>query len=201
MLKLEVCDRSNWFFPSGRTSIESSLGSLLVTGLIWSCRQCLTVEKVEMAPRNHRLVCFLMPDGTNAPFCAILLPNAELKETEVAIREHLISQVPAGWIPSLFVFLTKMTLNISDKIDRQYLLQLYKDSNQSFSPQPQTFPPSHGPSSCVKESDPAASSETEAVIRQAWSQVLGVDASHIRDDSNFVSLGGSSINAIKLVAV
>lgn len=38
------------------------------------------------------------------------------------------------------------------------------------------------------------------VLRQAWSQVLGVDASHIRDDSSFARLGGSSINAIKLVA-
>jgi aryl carrier-like protein len=98
------------------------------------------------------------------------------------------------------VFLTNMPLNTSDKIDRQHLLQLYKDSNQSSSQQSPTSPLSNGPEPRIKGSNPA-SSEPEAVIRQAWSQVLGVDASHIRDDSNFVRLGGSSINAIKLVAV
>jgi amino acid adenylation domain-containing protein len=158
------------------------------------------VEKVEIAPGNHRLVCFLVPDGISAPFCAILLPNEELTRIEVAIREHLNREVPAGWVPSSFVFLTNMPLNTSDKIDRQHLLQLYKDSNQSSSQQSPTSPLSNGPEPRIKGSNPA-SSEPEAVIRQAWSQVLGVDASHIRDDSNFVRLGGSSINAIKLVAV
>jgi amino acid adenylation domain-containing protein len=159
------------------------------------------VEKVEMAPGNHRLVCFLVPSGLSAPFCAVLPPNEELTTIEVAIREHLAREVPAGWIPSTFVFLTKMPLNTSDKIDRQHLLQLYKDSEPSLSLQSQTSPPIDGAEPCVTESVHDASSETKALIREAWSQVLGVDASHINDDSNFVRLGGSSINAIKLVAV
>jgi amino acid adenylation domain-containing protein len=159
------------------------------------------VEKIEISPGNYRLVCFLVPDGVNAPFCAILVPNEELARIEVAICEHLAREVPVGWIPSSFVFLTKMPLNVSDKIDRQHLRQLYKDSNASLSPQSQTSPPSDNSEAQVKGSDPTSTSETKALIREAWSQVLGVDASHISDDSNFVRLGGSSINAIKLIAV
>jgi amino acid adenylation domain-containing protein len=159
------------------------------------------VEKVEIAPGNHRLVCFLVPNGLSAPFCAVLPPNEDLATIEVAIREHLAREVPAGWIPSTFVFLTKMPLNTSDKIDRQHLLQLYKDSKPSSSLQTQSSPPNDGPEPCTTKSVPDASSETKALIREAWSQVLGLDASHVSDDSNFVRLGGSSINAIKLVAV
>jgi aryl carrier-like protein len=81
------------------------------------------------------------------------------------------------------------------------LLQLYKDSKPSSSLQSQTSPPTDDPETCVTKSVPDASSETKALIREAWSQVLGVDASHISDNANFVRLGGSSINAIKLVAV
>jgi amino acid adenylation domain-containing protein len=159
------------------------------------------IEKVEMAPGNHRLVCFFVPSGFSAPFCAVLPPNEELTMIEVAIREHLAREVPAGWIPSTFVFLTKMPLNTSDKIDRQYLVRLYKDSKPPSSLQSRTSPPIDGPEPCLMESVFDAFSETNVLFREAWSQVLGVDASHISDDSNFVRLGGSSINAIKLVAV
>jgi amino acid adenylation domain-containing protein len=159
------------------------------------------VEKVEMTTGNHRLVCFVVPKGLSAPFCAILLPNEELTKIEVAIPEHLAREVPAGWIPSAFVFLTRMPLNTSDKIDRQHLLQLYTDSVSSPSPQPQTPPPTHDPGASEMESESATTGDTKAVLREAWSQVLGVDASNINDNSSFVRLGGSSINAIKLVAI
>jgi amino acid adenylation domain-containing protein len=159
------------------------------------------VEKVETTPGNYRLVCFLVPNGINAPFCAILPSNDELTKIELAIWEHLAREVPAGWIPSTFVFLTKMPLNMSDKIDRQHLLRLYKDSNITPSHQPQASPPNDKLEAHVKESGSTATSKTKALIREAWSQVLGVDAPHISDDSNFIRLGGSSINAIKLVAV
>ena len=94
-----------------------------------------------------------------------------------------------------------MPLNTSDKIDRQHLLQLYKDSVFSSSPRPQTPPPTRNSAASEVESESATGSETKTVLRQAWSQVLGVDASNISDNSSFVRLGGSSINAIKLVAV
>lgn len=53
----------------------------------------------------------------------------------------------------------------------------------------------------IRESAPTTASETKAKLREAWSQVLGVSVSQIGDNANFVRLGGSSINAIKLVAV
>ena len=159
------------------------------------------VEKVETAPGINRIVCFLVPKGLSAPFCAILPSNEELSKIEVALREHLARQVPAGWIPSSFVFITKMPLNTSDKVDRQHLLQLYKNSDPSSCPPPQTALPRGGPEARVMDGVLAATSEIKTLLREAWSQVLGTDVSHIRDGSNFVQLGGSSISAIKLVAV
>ena len=204
---LAVLDSSGTLRIRGRMDRQIKINGLRIERAelehhIASCEKHTSmpvVEKVEMTPGNHRLVCFMVPKGLSAPFCAILLSNEELTKIEVAIREHLARQVPAGWIPSTFVFFTKMPLNTSDKIDRQHLLQLYKNSVSSTYPQPQTPPRNSAASEVERES--ATIGETKAVLRQAWSQVLGVDVSDVRDDSDFVRLGGSSINAIKLVAV
>lgn len=37
-------------------------------------------------------------------------------------------------------------------------------------------------------------------LEQVWANVLGKDVSEIQDDSNFYSIGGDSVQAIKLAA-
>lgn len=42
---------------------------------------------------------------------------------------------------------------------------------------------------------------TAAALRSAWAEVLDIDLNEIEDDSNFVSLGGDSVQAMKLAAI
>jgi amino acid adenylation domain-containing protein len=160
-----------------------------------------TVEKVELATGKHQLVCFFVPSGISAPFCAILPPNEALAKIEDTVRERLSREVPASWMPNVFVFLTQMPLNTSDKIDRQHLLRLFKDSAAP-PPAPQSSPTPQAKSSSQRpnETISGAAADTKDILRRAWSQVLGIDASQITDNANFLRLGGSSMDAIKLVA-
>jgi amino acid adenylation domain-containing protein len=158
------------------------------------------VEKVEATPGKPQLVCFFVPRGVSAPFCAILPPHEALAKIEDAVRKRLAREVPANWVPNSFIFLTQMPLNTSDKIDRQHLLRLFKESTTPTQSQPIKSPQAKKHNQRVNESIPDTISETKDVLRKAWSQVLGIDASQISDDANFLRLGGSSLDAIKLVA-
>ncbi|GAB7328593.1 hypothetical protein MBLNU13_g00538t1 [Cladosporium sp. NU13] len=158
------------------------------------------VEKVEIAPGKYQLVCFFVPRGISAPFCAILPPNEALAKIENTVRERLAREVPSGWMPNAFVFLTQMPLNTSDKVDRQYLLRMFKDSAMSQSQRVSTSPQSPSSDQRMDGSMCDAISETRGILRRAWSQVLGIEHTKISDDSHFLRLGGSSMDAIKLVA-
>lgn len=158
------------------------------------------VEKAEVTPGKHQLVCFFVPHGISAPFCAVLHPNELLAEIEDTIRERLAREVPAGWMPNVFVFLTQMPLNTSEKIDRQHLLKLFRESAMP-PPRTQVVPPEpKGAEQRVSGNISDAVSEAKDVLRKAWSQVLGIDHAQISDNANFLRLGGSSMDAIKLVA-
>ncbi|KAI4245524.1 MAG: hypothetical protein L6R42_010165, partial [Xanthoria sp. 1 TBL-2021] len=43
--------------------------------------------------------------------------------------------------------------------------------------------------------------QTAAALRSAWAEVLDIDLNEIEDDSNFVSLGGDTVQAMKLAAI
>ena len=156
------------------------------------------VEKIEVTPGKHQLACFFVPRGISAPFCAILPPNEALAKIEDTVRERLAGEVPASWVPNVFVFLTQMPLNTSDKIDRQHLLRIFKESGMP-SP-PQAVAPHETSNSDERMNIPDTAGETKDVLRTAWSQVLGIDPAQISDDAHFLRLGGSSMDAIKLVA-
>lgn len=158
------------------------------------------VEKVEMTPGKQQLACFFVPRGISAPFCVVLPPNEALAKIEDTVRERLAREVPASWIPNVFVFLTQLPLNTSDKIDRQHLLRIFKEATTASPPQPTTSCQTPSSDQRLQISTPGAASEVKDVLRRAWSQVLGIDDSQISDDAHFLRLGGSSMDAIKLVA-
>lgn len=54
------------------------------------------VQKAEVTPGKHQLVCFFVPHGISAPFCAVLPANELLAEIEDTIRERLARMVPAA---------------------------------------------------------------------------------------------------------
>ena len=118
------------------------------------------------APGAKRLVAYLVA-ATPAPEIS-------------ALREHLKQTLPEYMVPSIFVFLEKMPLTISGKIDRKAL------------PAPEQQRPELGGSYV------APRSEAEKKLAGIWSKALRVEQVGIND--NFFELGGDSILSIQIIS-
>ncbi len=96
------------------------------------------------------------------------------------IRDYLSRQLPSYMLPSHFVFLDRLPVTISGKIDRKALpapeaVQLHADDDY--------LPPS---------------SKVERVLCEIWEDVLGRE--RIGIDDNFFAIGGDSILLIRVIS-
>ena len=168
------------------------------------------VEKVSGA-WGDRLVCFMVPRGMQAPLFALLVHAQELEVLETTVRSRLRETVPSGWIPSHFAFVTKIPLNTSDKVDRARLLRAYEEGFASLlrhdsgiaTPSSEEMPSSHAAHISQGQTEERAAGDLDTVgqtIRKVWAQALGMNASQVRDNIDFLRLGGSSLHAIKVVS-
>ncbi|MFJ8518882.1 AMP-binding protein, partial [Lysinibacillus xylanilyticus] len=110
--------------------------------------------------------------------CAYYVSEKEHKVSE--LREELEKYLPDYMIPSYFVRLSEIPLTTNGKIEKNAL----------------PVPSSEFITGEVFE-DPR--NEIEQIIVEVWSQVLGLNKISIND--NFFSLGGNSLNAIKIVSI
>lgn len=115
-------------------------------------------------------------DGDNY-LCAYLVTNEPLEPEE--LRKYLALELPDYMIPRYFIFLEKMPLNSTGKIDRPQL-------------------PEPGEAIVSKPDYAAPSNETEEKTAAVWQEVLGVEKVGI--DDNFVELGGHSLLVIGIIA-
>jgi amino acid adenylation domain-containing protein len=95
------------------------------------------------------------------------------------LREYLQEELPRYMIPKNFVFLDKLPLTASGKVDRKSLPSIDDIENQS-------------------EEYSQPTTETEIALAQIWQEVLKVEKIGIND--NFFSLGGHSLLATKIVS-
>ena len=119
------------------------------------------------APGAKRLVAYLVASS----------PAPEIS----ALREHLKQMLPEYMVPSVFVFLEKMPLTISGKIDRKAL------------PAPEQQRPELG------DLYVAPRTEAEKKLAAIWSQALRVEQVGVND--NFFELGGDSILSIQIISL
>ncbi|NHZ83275.1 amino acid adenylation domain-containing protein [Massilia sp. CCM 8695] len=98
--------------------------------------------------------------------------------TDDQLRSHLRQALPEAMVPAAFVLLDAMPLSANGKLDRKALPA-----------------PEYG---AAAGQFVAPSNETEALLAQAWSDVLGVGQVGIHD--NFFALGGDSILALQMVS-
>jgi non-ribosomal peptide synthase protein (TIGR01720 family) len=96
------------------------------------------------------------------------------------LRRFVEDKLPEYMVPSAFVILDTLPLTPSGKVDRKALPAV--DGSR--------------PELDVEFVDPA--NDTQKVLAQIWSQVLGVDKVGIHD--NFFALGGDSILTIQIIA-
>jgi amino acid adenylation domain-containing protein len=124
-----------------------------------------TVIKREDKPGDARLVGYLVPAGAE-------VPAAEL-------RSHLKRTLPDYMIPASYVFLAKMPLTPSGKVDRRAL-------------------PAPEPSERMTDSEfVAPRTETERVLSELWASTLGLARVSVEDD--FFALGGHSLLASQIL--
>jgi acyl-CoA synthetase (AMP-forming)/AMP-acid ligase II len=116
---------------------------------------------------DERLVAYVTPSGSVIP-------------TVTRIRASLIRWIPEYMIPANFVFLDRLPLTSSGKVNRQELIT----------------PGADRPALAATFQSPATA--IERVLTKIWSEALGVGAVGIHD--SFLDLGGDSIIAARIVS-
>lgn len=115
-------------------------------------------------------------DGDNY-LCAYLVTGETLSPEE--LRKYLAAELPDYMVPRYFIFLEKMPLNYTGKIDRLRL----PEPEEAAAPESVYAPPTD---------------EIEAKVAAIWQEVLGVEKVGI--DDNFIQLGGHSLLVISIIA-
>ncbi|KAJ5764815.1 acetyl-CoA synthetase-like protein [Penicillium odoratum] len=113
--------------------------------------------------------------------------QAQISEAKLDLRKHL----PSAMVPEIFLPLLRRPLNTSNKSDRRLLRD--KASNLSF----QELQSYQFENTSREHQLPTTSNEI--VLHQLVSQVLGISPEDFGMEANFVSLGGDSILAMRLV--
>jgi amino acid adenylation domain-containing protein len=129
------------------------------------------------------------PNQDMQPTTADLLPNA-LKQAS-SVRDYLHTRVPEYMIPHVWVSLTSMPHNTSDKIDRRRLTQwLETMDNEYFEAVTQSR----------AEETTTPSTPEEQNIQAVWAEVLHVPIEKVSLTRPFLSVGGDSVTAMQVVA-
>ncbi|KAL2788506.1 hypothetical protein BJX66DRAFT_340179 [Aspergillus keveii] len=127
------------------------------------------------------------PNQDMQPTAADQLPNA-LKQAS-SVRDYLHKRVPEYMIPNLWVSLTSMPHNTSDKIDRRRLTQwLETMDNEYFEAVTQSR----------AEETTAPSTPEEQNIQAVWAEVLHVPTEKVSLTRPFLSVGGDSVTAMQV---
>ncbi len=95
------------------------------------------------------------------------------------LRNHLQQRLPDYMLPAVFVELKSLPLTLNGKIDRRAL------------------PAPEGVAVRPKKSFEAPRTETEQILADIWSEVLGIKPVGVND--NFFEMGGDSILSIQIV--
>jgi len=119
------------------------------------------------------------PAGEKHLCAYIVLREAYVKLPDITeMREHLSGHLPEYMIPSYFIFLEKIPLTPSGKVNRQAL------------------PDYNGYRPELRATYVAPTNETEQKVADIWKEVLLLDKVGI--DDNFFELGGNSMKVLQL---
>ncbi|MGD2093065.1 MAG: condensation domain-containing protein, partial [Candidatus Aminicenantes bacterium] len=110
--------------------------------------------------------------------CAYICPGVELGGSE--LREYLAVSLPDYMIPAYFVFLERIPLTPTGKVDRKAL-------------------PSPGIGKAAAKGIPR--DKIEMKLTEIWSEILGVKKELIGIDAIFFELGGHSLNATIMASI
>ncbi|KAJ5210468.1 AMP-dependent synthetase/ligase [Penicillium cf. griseofulvum] len=105
------------------------------------------------------------------------------------LEDRLSNCLPQYMIPGAYIPIEKIPMTTTDKTDRRTLRQLGAAQTLEMLAKLQSHGKPRAPTTVM-----------ELKLQVLWSVVLGMDASIINADSNFLRIGGESIAAMRLVA-
>ncbi|UKD58028.1 amino acid adenylation domain-containing protein [Amycolatopsis sp. FU40] len=117
-------------------------------------------------------------EGPDARLVAYVVPAPGEAVDSAVLREYLTRFLPLALVPSAFVELAALPLNVNGKLDRFAL------------PAP--------PMTTVEADTAAPRTVEEELLAQVWAELLGAENPGIHDD--FFALGGHSLLATRLMA-
>ncbi|REJ78556.1 MAG: non-ribosomal peptide synthetase [Acidobacteria bacterium] len=163
--KLEILGRTDFQIKLRGIRIEPGEieAALLAIGEV---REAVVVLRT-MQSGEPGLAAFIVPEPGHTPDAHLL-------------RSSLIKTLPEYMIPSAFVHLEALPLNVNNKVDRSALPEQVESI---------TAP------AVVKQPN----TETERTVVEIWKEILGIGSVGL--DDNFFHLGGESLLATRAVAV
>lgn len=117
----------------------------------------------------------------NMRLVGYVVPKPEQKPAVESLRRYVGEKLPDYMVPAVFVILKALPLTHNEKIDRRAL------------PEPGRIRPE------MEQVYVSPSTPLERSLSEIWCQVLGLDRVGIYD--NFFDLGGSSILAVRVIAL
>lgn len=118
--------------------------------------------------------------GADGPELVAFIVSINGEKSVSTLRRTLAQSLPNAQIPQRFVFLSRILLTGSGKVDMQAMLASLKDAPAT------PHKPRH------------ATTATERTLVVLWQDILGVDVAHANDD--FYALGGHSLRALEIAA-
>ena len=129
-------------------------------------------------------------DSSSAKDFSIILPDASSYYL-TGIRERLCDHLPAYMIPSQWLFVQKLPLLPSGKLDRRQIDNWVEDMNSEVY---------HQITDTKGESESTGHSLIESQLRTIWGKALNLPADKIGMHQSFLHLGGDSISAMQVMS-
>ena len=178
------------FFPGERMYLSGDLARHSEEGLIMfegriDFQVKLRGQRIELGeissvledyPDIREAVTVMRKNHTGADYLAAYYGSAEPIDTTI-LRSFLLEKMPEYMVPSVFVHLTELPRNNSQKVDRKRLPEPVLEENQEYI---------------------APTTEEEKVLADVWQTVL--QQQHVSTTDNFFAIGGDSIKAIQVAA-
>lgn len=129
-------------------------------------------------PAVTQAVLIASKEGDEKRLIAYIVPTPERPPTIADLRNFLKARLPEAMVPSSYMFLPRLPLTSSGKVDRRLLPQPNQDRAQLST---RFLPPT---------------TEYEVAISSIWKRVLNLDTIGI--DDNFFDLGGHSLRLVQV---
>ncbi|KAM3532778.1 hypothetical protein MY4038_003955 [Beauveria bassiana] len=189
-------------YRTGDMAVRHADGSVELVGRI-DFQAKINGQRVDPAEPNsflqkhesvkHSAVVPCIINNKTVLVAAVVMTEGETAwpDTVRTLRSYLAGRLPGYMMPTFWVPIDKLPLNANDKVDVIGIRNMVEESARAG-----TLERGAG----AKQAHDAVFSHAEAVIRALWSELLSLPLEAISLQDSFVSLGGTSLEAIQVVS-